>query len=498
MKAPPPDETETYDVGIHGKLSHLDAVDLSKLSLNKRYVMITLSGPWASDDFGRFTTSGGAYPRLPGLSDREALVAVRSLIKESHIRTWIIGGTTCWEVAGAYAFKPGLKQAKWERKQLAISKRKEKAKRRERKKENDAGIPFAKEDDGGGAAEDGAIITEIRTKRGNVVPERAGLWFRSSVPVPKGEARDKMLLTQPDRSRDINLRMLPPINPSEGLSVLGTILRHYLLMDCDDYGRVRLDVPQLYQQLGNVITKRISRAQVEAELAAMIQSAHLMEIRKKSGRFAFVRDSAQHLLDKKRYHRDIPRLMDGQGFTHNSKPYLAFFDACTQHATTRTKVQVAQYTLRGDIHVVNEYLNEAKEQFLSEYQRVMKTEDWLHATPQQFCIGDWSSGRAWEGGPYLEPIELRLWHAINSNLPVAQIEEIHRESPDTFDGTNDDIGKNRNTHKIFTALLGMTPKAYIEKRKTSELLDPPPPPPPPPPPGSATVGSHEQPDPPMG
>ena len=164
-----PGETETYDLGIHGKLSHLDAIDLSALSLNKRYVMIPLSGPWISDDYGRFTTSGGAYPHLPGLSDREALVAVRSLVEENDMRTWTIGGTTCWEVAGAYAFKPGLKQAMWERKQIAIRKRKEKAKRRERRKAADAGIPFAEEHDGKRADEDGVLIQEIRTKRGNLL-----------------------------------------------------------------------------------------------------------------------------------------------------------------------------------------------------------------------------------------------------------------------------------------------------------------------------------------
>jgi hypothetical protein len=46
-----------------------------------------------------------------------------------------------------------------------------------------------------------------------------------------------------------------------------------------------------------------------------------------------------------------------------------------------------------------------------------------------------------------------------------------------FDGAHAHLGNNANTHKIFTKLLGMTPKAYIEKRKMDSGLGPPPPPP---------------------
>lgn len=474
MNTPPPGDADSYEIDIHGKLSHLDAVDLSALNLNQRYAMITLSGPWSSDDRGRFTTSGGAYPYIPGLSPREALDAVRGLIAKKLMRTWTIGGTTCWEVAGAYAFKPGLKQAMWDRKQLAIRKRRERELRRERRKDAELGIPFAKEDDGGGVADDGVLVEKIRTKRGNLVPKRAGLWFRSKVPVPKSVSREKMLIPQPEKYEDIKLRMLPSFNPGDGLSVLGTLLRHYLLMDCDDYGRVRLDVPQLWQQLGSVITKRINRAQVEAELAAMIRSGHLMEIRKKSGRYAFVRDSAQHMLKSKGFNRDLPKLMeDDREYTHDSESYLAFFKACKEHSTNRTTVRVGEYNERGDIHAIEEYVDVAADRFVKEYQELMKKEPWLHMTPHQFCTGEGLSDIMWHKMTFLYLSHYRFWHAVTCNLPVDQLVQTYLTDQEDFDQAD---GK---THKILTELLGMTPKAYIEKRTMGARLDSPPPPPPP-------------------
>lgn len=397
-------------------------MDLSTLNLNQRYAMITLSGPWSSDARGRFTTSGGAYPYIPGLSPREALDVVRKLIAKNLIRTWTIGGTTCWEVAGAYAFKPGLKQARWEQKQLAIRKRKEVEMRRERRKDADLGIPFAKEGDGGGFADDGVIVEKIRTKRGNLVPKRAGLWFGSKVPMPKGVSQEEMLVPQPEKYKDIKLRMLPSFNPSDGLSVLGTVLRQYMLMDCDDYGRVWVDVTQLWQQLGSGITKRINHAQVEAELAAMIRSGHLMEIRKKSGRFAFVRDSAQHMLERKHFNRDIPKLMEeDREFTHDSESYLAFFEACEEHSINRITVRVGEYSERGDIHTIEEYVDVAAERFKKNYLDFMKTEPWLHMTPHQFCTGEGLDFIMRQKMTFFDLSSYQFWHAVTCNLPVDQL-----------------------------------------------------------------------------
>jgi hypothetical protein len=530
MNTPPPGDPDTVGMSIHGKLSHLDAIDMTKLSLSKRYAMITLSGPWISDDYGRFTTTAGANPRLPALSDREANTAIRGLIEDQLIRTWTIGGTTCWEVAGAYAFKPGLKQALWERKQLGIRKRKEKAKRKQRKEEADAGLAFTFEDDSEGMEEDGATVHKLRTARGNVIPTHMGrLWYRSNVPVPKGMKRDQMIVEQPDaRPRDLNLRMLPSFNPGEGLSPLETVLRQYLLMDSDDYGRVRLDIPRLLQQLGSVITKRISRSQVEAAVEAMIEAGHLMEVRKKTGRFAFVRDSAQHLLATKRYHRDLPRLHDEQAYTYNSEAYLAFFKACEQQSTSRPKVLVRQYNLRGDLHVIEEYLHVAADRFVKEYEQLMKTEPWMRLFPQQVCYGVKERGTgylvAYQGGPPIPSHEIRLWHAIQRGLPARELEDLLFEGIATFDDA-EPSARNSTMHKIFTHLLRMTPMEYVAQQAKAEsnlvpqpsdsldlarrflasfgnsgllssgdspLQDSPPPPPlqdPPPPPAPPPVGS---------
>lgn len=79
-----------------------------------------------------------------------------------------------------------------ERRTIAIRKKKEVAKRRQRRKNAKEGIPFALEDDGKEVAEDGVVKNLIRSQRGNLIPVRKGLWYRSTVPVPKGRSRDKL------------------------------------------------------------------------------------------------------------------------------------------------------------------------------------------------------------------------------------------------------------------------------------------------------------------
>jgi len=442
---------------IHGKLCHLDAIDMSNLSLARRYALITMSGPWISDDYGRFTTSPGAHPLLPALTEREALLAVGSLIENRYLKTWNVGGKTCWEVAGAYGFKPGLKAALNARRLIAIRKRKENATRRERKKAARNGFPFEPDDDGKAMAADADVVDLIRTQRGNLIPVRKGMWYRSTVPVPKGQPRDKMLVKQPDDAVGCNLRMLPSFNPNEGLGALGTVLRYYLLLDSDDYGRVRLDVPQLYRQLGTVITKRIGQREIKAELAIMERSGYLLVFRKNSGTFAYIRDSAQHMKKSKRYDRTLPKMREDREFTFDSDAYTAFFKACGEHAASRDTVQVGEFIKHGDVHVVREDVGSAAKRFITEHNELMRTPPYSQMLPEEFCeVGDFQlSGRHFDS-------RNRFWHAIASNLPPEQVGQIYLDYKDEFDGTG---SANSDTHKLFKRLLRMTPQAYVEQIK---------------------------------
>ena len=453
-------DIDIENMDIHGKLSHLDAIDLSKLSLAKRYALIFLSGPWISDDYGRFTTSAGAFPLLPALTNRETQSAVSSLTKDHYLKTWNIGGTTCWEVAGAYGFKPRLKKAMDQRKKIALRKRKDKPKRPVRRKAADAGKPFMDEHDNQGMADDGIVTNKIRTKRGNLVPVRNGLWYRSTVPVPKGQSRDKILVRQPDDEKGLKLHMLPSFNPNDGLSVLGTVLRYYLLLDADGYGRVRVDVSQLYRQLGAVITKRINRTQIEAELASMERSGYLMVFRKRSGVFAFIRDSAQHMMKVKNYDRSIPNLMDDREFTYDSDVYKAFFKACEKHKASRTTILVNTFCEHGDATEVREYVELAAARFRREHEELMKKEPLSLMTPAQFC-----GFEDWKGAPHLFDRRNQLWHAHLHKLPAEQIERLYFDYKDDFDGIDT---ARADTHNLLTHLLGMTPQAYVEQLKSAE------------------------------
>ena len=83
---PAGEEIESADIDDHGKLLHLNAVDFSDLTLNQLYVMIRLMRPWASDELGRFMTSAGVYPQVPGLSVRGTRKAINELMEAKLIR----------------------------------------------------------------------------------------------------------------------------------------------------------------------------------------------------------------------------------------------------------------------------------------------------------------------------------------------------------------------------------------------------------------------------
>ena len=72
------------------------------------------------------------------------------------------------------------------------------------------------------------------------------------------------------------------------------------------------------------------------------------------------------------------------------------------------------------------------------------------------------------------PVEIRFWHAIQCDAPAQLLNKLYHQDQDGFDGTGE---SSANLHKIFTHLLKMTPKEYIETKLREELLEDPPPPP---------------------
>jgi hypothetical protein len=454
-----PDVFVPEDVDIHGKLANLNAVDLSGLTLHKRYAIITLTHPPYSDEFGRFITTAGAYPSLPALSPKETQAAMDSLIAEGLIETWMHGGSTCWEVAGGYAYKKGMKWQMNERRKMNKQKKEETAKRRQRKKDADNGVPFAYEDDGKAMAEDGVVHEKIRTGRGNLVPDRPWFFINSNVPQRKGKPQHEMIIKHPTSAVGCILKMLPSFYPAEDLNPLGAVIRYYLLMDSDDYGRVRGDAKKLHGQLGPAITKRVSMKDIEQELARMQRTGHLILFNRKKGVFGYVRDAAQHLMKKKRYDRQIPQLYTDREFTYDSNEFKAFFKSIAEHSAGGEKVFVGSFSERGDLTVIRERAPVAAERYLKQYEKIISKEPYCNLTPEQFCgFGDDALFDNNIG------LGIQFFHGFKTGLSADMIELLYLSHPEYFDGAGD----NPNDHRILTNLMGMKPREYVSLSKARE------------------------------
>lgn len=448
-------EPDTDD-DIHGKLAHLNAVSLDKLSLAKRYAYVTLLHPPNSDELGRFMTHGGALPPLPALTTRESSLAIEGLIEDGFLRKWQHGSSDCYELAGGYAFKKDLKNQLAERRRAGIRKKNETQKRRNRNKEAKEGIPFAYEDDGS-FQEDSEVVELVRSQRGHLVSTRPGVWFNSIVPPPPGkESRHNVMHPQPNDSQGCVLRMLPSFNPGEDLSKLGAVLRFYLLIESDHYGRVSLDVDRLHRQLGPEITKRVSKSDIRCELQKMVTIGHLKDFKKSKGLFAYLRDSAQHMLRKKRYDRSIPMLFADKEYTYDSERYLAFFQSCKEHASTRERVHVGAFPENGKLKVVTEYVGGAATRFIKDYEETICSEPFCKWKPEQLIEIDPPNGF-----DHLS-IGQRFYYAASTHQPAEWLEWLYREFQDDFDGVLGGSG-GRDTHLILTHVLGMTPADFVRR-----------------------------------
>lgn len=457
-------EDPAADEDIHGKLANLNAVPLLQLSLAMRYAYLMLLHPPNSDELGRFMTHGGALPNLPALSAREASLAIEGLIAVGLLVKWHHGASQCFELLGAYAYKPDLKQQLNQRRLINKRKRDETLKRRQRRKDIRDGVPYLSEEDET-LKEDYEVEELIRTQRGNHVPTRAGVWFRSIVPPPTKQSRHKLTLPQPDSPVGCILKMLPSYNPGENLSKLGVLLRYYLHLEADDYGRVSLGVDRLHRQLGPAITKRVSKADIRHELREMVALGHLKDYKISSGWFAYLKDSAQHLLKKKNYNRNIPRLSDDKHFTYDSARYRAFFKACAEHASSRERVGVCAYAEKGKLKCISENVNVAAERFVKEYKAVMAKEPFASRTPAVLMGVD--AAQDYYNLSYGES----FYYGAVTNQPAKWLEMLYLQYQEEFDGVRGGT-RGRNIHLILTHLLRMTPAEYVEHAKQDDNRPP--------------------------
>jgi hypothetical protein len=455
-----PDSIHDFDpeqMDIHGKLVALNAVGLSSLTLTNRCAMILLSGPWVTDDLGRFMGPPGFLPDLNPLSKRQVSMAIGALTDKGLIKTWQHAGSQCWEVAGAYTFIKNRKAKLAERSKLAHIKRVTVHERKARRSEEFQGEWYIYEDDGSPNADD--AVEFVRTKNGGHVPMRPTFYQRSVVPVPEGTSKYKMIVPQPKDEKGMKLHLYPSFNVYAGLNPLGVVIRHLLIWEADDYGKVRIDIERLHGELGPTITKRTSKSDIEQEIARMSASGHLMVFTRASGTYAYVRDAAQHMLKKKFKNMEIPRLVKDREFTHDSDAYRAFFDAWRAHAITREKVEIRSYAKGGVVYAAHEYVEVAAERFVQEYEEVIHSKRFKNATVE--TIYAISLDSVWE---HLNPVIL-FYYGYRNRAPLHWMESFYRDSGESLSNPNE------NDFKILRHLMGMTPEEYLQKLSAESTVD---------------------------
>jgi hypothetical protein len=445
------------EMDIHGKLVMLDAVDLQALTLTNRCALILLSGPWCSDDLGRFMGPSGFLPELSALSKRQTSTALRALTEKEMIKTWTIGGVDCWEVAGAFAFKKNLKAAFSENRRIARLKWQMRNERMIRRKEEFKGESYAYENDASPNAD--GVVEAIRTADGGHVPMRPTMFFKSKVPLPKRIRKYKLIVPQPTNEAGRKLHMYPSFNVYAGLSELGVVLRHRLLWNADDYGRVRIDIPTLHSELGSAITKRVTLKDVGAEIQQMCRSQHLLLFERASGNYAYIRDAAQHL--KNRMFRDmkLPKLVDDREFTHDSDAYKSFTETCRALSTRRDKVYLTSYAKAGLIYGIYEYVEAPAKRFLQKYHEIISSDIYAQATVDTIyeISNDANMNRLYQ--------EEMFYYGYLNKMSYEWMDYILRNGGD---GMRDPEGRQL---KILRYLIGMTPQEYVDKLRRESLID---------------------------
>jgi hypothetical protein len=269
-----------------------------------------------------------------------------------------------------------------------------------------------------------------------------------------------MIIKHPTSAVGCILKMLPSFYPAEDLKALGAVIRYYLLMDCDDYGRVRVDAKKLHGQLGPAITKRVSMKDIEQELARMQRTGHLILFNRKKGVFGYLRDAAQHLMKKKRYDRQIPQLYTDREFTYDSNEFKAFFKAIAEQSAGQDKVFVNSFSERGDVTVVSERVPVAAERYLKHYEKTISKEPYCNLTPEQFCgFGDDAFF------DYYNIVHgIQFFHGFKTGLSAEMMECLYLSDPEYFDGT----GSHPDDHRILAHLIGMKPREYVSLLKARE------------------------------
>lgn len=357
-----------------GKLVANNHADMSKLSVTARAMLITLSQPCFSDDYGHVDTRPGNRKSSLTVSDiadtmgispiavSKALAQLREndLLSDDHPETGVL------ILNGAASYIPDYEKMRKTQLRWARKKRDDVLAARARRKEASKSNAAEKMDDGNRYPlfEKNVVLADTghlhplplpnNPMAGYLHPMSCGIYRRSIAQVI-GTRTGKGLARLPFKYEPLvpvgNTTMFPPFNVFAGMSPLTVCINWFLRMNADDYGKAKVDVREIANWLGRQILKKNGgHAAIEAAIASMAEVREgqrqpvlqLMDVRGREYKYAYVLDSARLSLRTKR---------DGKGpmrygrLHHNSSPeYLEFFRNLKVSEAARKMVKAGDFS----------------------------------------------------------------------------------------------------------------------------------------------------------
>ena len=432
---------------------------MTNLSVNARWAMIYLSQAHITDCCGRLGTYTGSLPTIPGLSGFQQTNVTKSLLAGELIlkyRSSAKSALQCWEVAGAYNFKAGVKSAIETRLKTAKKKSADRGKANNKRRETaKAGLSYLSEDDG---STDVEVVKPdlLMNSKGELARLRPQEFFTRAVPAPDPKKSFDFLYPMPDTAAECNLRMFPSFDVYEGLTPLGACIRFFLEMHADSYGRVKLDEAALMLWFGRGVLKKISKDDVRSMIPLMVMEGHLLRHGSDADGLFYIRDSAQLLLKKMFYDNTIPRMKSDQTFAHTTERYMEFINH--EKARKAAAARVLSHTMVEKCQITSVYVpvQVKAEDCLRDYDAMVKARaGW---TLMQLCGLE---SAADSPHPSLYPI-WAFWHALKNNLPLCFLEAIYEQHIVEFED-------RPNDSEVMRFLLhGKTPDGYLEMRRHLE------------------------------
>ena len=468
-------------VDRRGKLRHLEAVDLSGLSVTARAAVIRLSQANHSDDYGAFPASFGGLPSLHGIQGKHLAAAKRQMLKGGIL--FEHPGGRAFDLKGAAAYKPDYNRLRNEEKFVRRKQRADRqaANRIKRSKIKTAELSHLDDPEGGGDPQ--FYEYKFLSAGGNLRPLHSETFMTAFVPRPAPIGRktkadssklERLVYPLPAKIPASELRMYPSFDVYDRLTPLQTCIRFRLEQRANDYGQVKVDVDDLVRWLGRVnVFKAGGRRAIEQAIEQMgvpeIPYGHAeedprphLELSTRGGfLWAFIRDSAQLQMKGKLHGRGMAKVHEAKDYHNSSRRYLEFYQQVA--AGRQAFERVRHHSTVGGVKCTVIYVSTetATEEWLEkEYHAKVREAKELGYSDMDICQ---SGVRKMRDGIYhlhLDPAAVFL-HAVTSGQDLATVNRVYNTDPPGCDGTDDRNNRQTILRFIFG---GKLPGEYLSAR----------------------------------